>query len=119
MESREDTSIKGFCEVYHMAIESINNKRYRQDDAIEYLQKEKSSLKNQFDAKMRDAARATQSSDFEYVAIKVMRLNLLDSENPYIKLWYPDEEIGEEIGKAYNDEQNIVGFLRDKIFAVE
>ena len=102
-----------------MAIESINNKRYRQDEALDYLQKNKSSLKQNFQAKMNEAAKEIQTAEPDFMAIKLMRLKLYDSENPYVKLWYPDQEIGEEIGKVYNDEQNPIGFLRDKVFAIE
>lgn len=119
MEINNDTSVEGFCQVYHQAIESINNKRYRQDDALDYLQREKSSLKQTFQAKMDEALRTQQGGAPEFVAMKLMRLNVLDNENPYVKLWYPDQEIGEEVGKVYNDEQNPNGFLRDKVFAVE
>ena len=110
-----DTSCHGFSNVYHKAITSINNKKIKQDDALNYLSINKEELRSN----LRNKNQYVSGHDNQInIGIKLLKLSVDDNENPFIKMYTGNGIEKQEVGKIYNDEYEPITFLRDNVFKV-
>ena len=116
MESQGNTTCHGFSNVYYKAISSIEKKKHKQDDALNYLVINKEELRSG----LRNKNEYVSGRDNQVnIGIKLLKLSVDDSENPFIKVYTDDGNEKKEIGRIYNDEHEPITFLRDNVFKVE
>lgn len=116
MQFKDDVSTKNFTQTYYRAVESINQKKKKQDDALYYLQNNKENLRQSLESKNEYI---NGESDRTNIGIKLLKLKVQSNENPYIKLGFIENGQNKEVGKVFNDEHNPISFLRDHVFSVE
>ena len=118
MELSNDTSSHSFANIYHKAVQSINNKKNKQNESLDYLHNNKSTLRDSLLKKNSNYVNS-DSEDQVNFGVKLLKLKVAKNENPFIK--FSTEENGDfkEVGRAYNDEYNYITFMRDHVFVIE
>lgn len=118
MEMNKDTSTHSFANVYHKAVQSINNKKNKQIEALEYLHTNKGNLRESLLSKNSNYVNSS-SGDRVNLGVKLLKLKVAKNENPFIKFSYEENGEVSEVGRAYNDEYHYITFLRDHVFVVK
>lgn len=118
MEMSKDTSSHSFANIYHKAVQSINNKKNKQNDALDYLHTNKANLRESLVNKNTNYVNS-DSDQYINLGIKLLKLKVAQNENPFIKFSYNDNGENREIGRAYNDEYHYITFMRDHVFVIE
>ena len=118
MELSNDTSSHSFAKIYHKAVQSINNKKNKQNEALDYLHNNKANLRQSLANKNSNYVN-DQFGDKINLGVKLLKLKVAKNENPFIK--FSSSENGEmkEVGRAYNDEHHHITFIRDHVFVIE
>lgn len=117
MEMISDTSCHGFCDIYYKAIDSINQKKNKQENSLDYLVTNREMLRQNL---LNKNNYSVQNTNNTLLGLKLLKLKVPNNENPFIKLGYAgkNNEL-QEIGRVYNDEHNPISFLRDHVFEIE
>lgn len=118
MEMANDTSTHSFANVYHKAVQSINNKKNKQNEALDYLHANKSNLRESLLTKNSNYVNS-DSGEQVNLGIKLLKLKVAKNENPFIKFGLEENGEIKEVGRAYNDEHHYIKFMRDHVFVVE
>lgn len=118
MELSQDTSSHSFSKIYHKAVQSINNKKNKQNDALDYLHTNKANLRQSLASKNSNYVNG-EYHDKTNLGIKLLKLKVANNENPFIKFSYNDNGEMKEVGRAYNDEHHHITFMRDHVFVIE
>ena len=117
MEMINDTSCHGFCSIYYKAIDSINQKKIKQENLIDYFTANKSMLRRNLLNKNEYTIRNLNGV---LLGMKLIKLKVPNSENPFIKIGYLNERNDfDEVGRIFNDEHDPISFLRDHVFEIE
>lgn len=118
MELSNDTSSHSFAKIYHKAVQSINNKKNKQNEALDYLHNNRSTLRESLLNKNANYVN-TDSGEQVNFGIKLLKLKVARNENPFVKFSHQENGETKEIGRAYNDEYNYITFMRDHVFVIE
>lgn len=118
MELSKDTSTNSFANVYHRAVQSINNKKNKQNEALDYLHNNKSTLRESLINKNSNYVNS-DSGEKANLGIKLLKLKVGKNENPFLKFSHLENGEMKEIGTVYNDEYHYITFMRDHVFVIE
>jgi hypothetical protein len=118
MDLSKDTSTHSFSNVYHKAVQSINNKKNKQNEALDMLHNNKASLRESLLNKNTNYVNS-ESGQYVNLGIKLLKLKVAQNENPFVKFSVNENGETREIGRAYNDEYHYITFMRDHVFVLE